>query len=321
MKLERIVALVLLAVIALVPIFGGNYAVYILPQFLLYGLLAMSLALLWGLVGIVSFGQAAFFALGAYAMGLTMHATELPFNPAYLGLLLAVVIGGVLAAVTGWFLFSAGVQSTYFVLITLALSIIVQQIAISQSDITGGFNGMFLGRMALEPVGGQPSHDIGMYFFVLILVALCYILLSWLATSRFGKVLVGIRENEERLIAFGFKVHLYKTGAFALSGALAGFAGALYATDSGFVSPSMAGVLFSTQIVVWVAIGGRQSLLGALIGGLAVASASNYLSALIPDYWQLIVGIVFMLVIIFFKDGLAGMARQLAALIQKVRAR
>lgn len=314
-------SLLVLVLLAVLPMVGTNYVVFILPQYMLYGLLALSLALLWGFAGIVSFGQAAFFAVGAYAMGLLMKNTGLPFNPAYGGLVVAVAAGGVLAGVTGWFLFSAGVRATYFVLITLALSIIAEQIAVSQSQITGGFNGMFVTRMALSPFGGAIPGDRSIYFFILGIVATCYGLVRWLTLARFGKVLVGIRENEDRLTALGFKVHVYKTVAFALSGALAALAGALYATDASFVSPSLAGVLFSTQVVVWVAIGGRHSLLGALVGAIAVASASNYLSAVIPDYWQLILGLLFMLVIVFFKGGLAGMVAGIRGLLRKERTR
>ena len=122
----------------------------------------------------------------------------------------------------------------------------------------------------------------------------------------FGKVLVGIRENEDRAISLGFNASLYKTAAFALSGAVACLAGALYGTHANFVSPSLAGVLFSTQVVVWVAIGGRESLLGALFGGVAVAALSNYLTAITPEYWQLVVGIIFVLVVVAAKGGVAG---------------
>lgn len=300
-------AVVVLALVLAMPLFGGGYIVYLLPQYLLYGLLALSLVLLWGIVGIVSFGQAAFFAVGAYVMGLCMSHTQWPVNPGYVGMLGAALMGAALAAVTGWFLFSAGVRATYFVLITLALSIITEQVAVTQSQLTGGFNGMYVNRMALSPIGHSIPGDLGIYFFVLTIVAIIYLLLRWLVASAFGTVLTGIRENEDRMTALGFRVDLYKTAAFAISGAVAGLAGALYAMDASFVSPSLAGVLFSTQVVVWVAIGGRSSLLGGLIGAVVVASASNYLSATVPQYWQLILGIAFMLVIIFFKDGLAGM--------------
>lgn len=305
-------AVAVFVLLALVPAVGSGYIVYILPQYMLYGVLALSLGLLWGFAGMVSFGQAAFFAIGAYAMGLTMSA-GLPFNGGYAGLLVALAVNGLLAGITGYFLFSAGVRATYFVLITLALSIITEQIAVSQSGLTGGFNGMFVNRMSLAPgAAGTIPGDIATYFFILIITVLCYFCLRWLSVTRFGKVLVGIRENEDRLTALGFKVHLYKTAAFALAGALAGIAGALYGTTASFVSPSLAGVLFSTQVVVWVAIGGRESLLGAFVGSLIVASLSNYLSAIIPNYWQLLLGLIFIFVIIFFKGGLAGVVAALA---------
>ncbi len=268
----------------------------------------MSLALLWGYVGILSFGQAGFFALGAYTIGLTMQS-DLGINPAYVGLLLSLLVGGVLAAITGYFLFSAGVRATYFVLVTLALSIMVEQIAVSQSDITGGWNGMYIDRMSLTfgPLGKVSLfNDIPSYYAVLPVVIIIYFSLRWFTHSRFGKILVGIRENEDRLTSLGFNISAYKTGAFAISGAVACLAGALYGTHASFVSPSLGGVLFSTEVVVWVAIAGRASLLAALLGGILVASLSNYLSTITPEYWQLVLGLIFIMVIVFLKGGVAG---------------
>jgi len=305
---ENGIAVAVLAVFAVLPLVISGYPIYILPQYMLFGVMAMSLGLLWGFVGILSFGQAAFFALGAYTIGLAMQS-DLGVNPAYVGLLLSLVVGGVLAALAGYFLFSAGVRPTYFVLVTLALSIMVEQIAVSQSEITGGWNGMFIDRMTVTVgpwIAVSLSADLPAYYSVLPVVALSYALLRWLVSARFGKILVGIRENEDRMAALGFDVSMYKTIAFAISGAVACFAGALYGTQANFVAPSLGGVLFSTEVVVWVAIGGRSSLLGALLGGVLVASLSNYLSAITPEYWQLVQGLIFILVIMFFKGGLAG---------------
>ena len=305
-------------VMGLLPIFVSGYSIYILPQYMLFGVMAMSLGLLWGFVGILSFGQAGFFALGAYTMGLAMQL-DLGVNPAYIGMLLSLVVGGTLAAVAGYFLFSAGVRATYFVLVTLALSIMVEQIAVSQSEITGGWNGMFIDRMSLTfGALGEISlyDDAPAYYAVLPVVVVAYALLRYLASARFGKVLVGIRENEDRLTALGYNVSVYKTGAFALSGAIACFAGALYGTHASFVAPSLGGVLFSTEVVVWVAIGGRNSLLGALMGGILVSALSNYVSTITPEYWQLVLGFIFIFVIVFFKGGVAGAVAQLPRLWQ-----
>jgi urea transport system permease protein len=301
---ESSVAVAFFALLAALPLVVSGYTIYILPQYLAYGLLAMSLGLLWGFVGILSFGQAAFFALGAYAMGLS-ETWGLGPDPAYVGLAASLVIGAALAAAIGYFLFSVDVRDVYFVLVTLALSIMVEQITVSQSEVTGGYNGMFVPRMSL---GGTLtlSTDVAIYYFILPIVGIIYSLLRWLLAQPSGKILVGIRENEDRLISLGFRTPLYKTAAFAVSGAVACLAGALYGTDANFVSPSLGGVLFSTEVVVWVAIGGRESLLGALLGAVAVSALSTYLSAIIPNYWQLALGIVFIAVIIAFKGGVAG---------------
>lgn len=313
---EPLLAVLAFVILALIPAVLRGYVVYILPQYLLFGVLAMSLGLLWGFVGILSFGQAAFFSIGAYTMGLAFKQAG-AINPGYVGLLVAMGLGAAIAGVIGYFLFSAGVRDAYFVIVTLALSLIVEQIAVSQSQITGGWNGMFIDRMNLTfgSWGAIPLRsDAAIYYVVLAVTAGTYCLLRWLTTAKFGKVLAGIRENEDRLVSLGFDAPFYKTAAFAISGAIACPAGALYGTHASFVAPSLGGVLFSTEVVVWVAIGGRNSLFAALLGGIVVSSISNYLSAITPRYWQLVLGLLFVAAITYFKGGVAGaLARLLAA--------
>jgi len=315
---DDLAALIVFALLAAVPLVLSGYVVYILPQYMLLGVLAMSLALLWGYGGIVSFGQAAFFAIGAYSMGLAMkHLAGLPINAAYLGLVLGTLGGGLAALLIGYFLFSAGVRSAYFVVATLALSIVVEQTAKSFSDVTGGWNGLYVDRMTLTfgPfLELSLFDDVPMYYVVLAVVLPLFVAVAALMRARFGKIVVGIRENEDRMLALGFGVPLYKTLVFGLSGLLAGLAGALYATHAEFAHPSNAGVLFSTQVVIWVAIGGRHSLLGAFVGAIIVASLSNYLSSIkaIQDYWPLVMGLIFIAVIVLFRGGLAGVVEKLA---------
>lgn len=314
---EDLAALILFSMLAVVPLVISDYPVYILPQYMLLGLLAMSLAILWGFGGIVSFGQAAFFAIGAYSMGLVMkYLPNLPINSAYLGILVGTAGAGLAALLIGYFLFSAGVRSTYFVVATLALSIIVEQIVKSFSDITGGWNGLYVDRMTLT-LGPwfelSLFDDIPMYYVVLAVVVPVYAVVTALMRAGFGKIIVGIRENEDRMLALGFNVPAYKTLALGLSGLLAGIAGALYATHASFAHPSNASVLFSTQVVIWVAIGGRHSLLGSFAGAIVVASLSNYLSSIeaIQDYWPLVMGLIFIAVIVLFRGGLAGLVESL----------
>jgi urea transport system permease protein len=309
---EDVGAFLIFALLALVPLFLGGYVVYILPQYMLLGVLAMSLAILWGYAGIVSFGQAAFFAIGAYSIGLVMKYASLPINPAYVGIFVGALGAAISAIVIGYFMFSAGVRATYFVVATLALSIIVEQAVKSFSDITGGWNGLYVDRMTLTfgPLYELSLFDdVPMYYTVLAVVIVVYLATIALIRSSFGRIVIGVRENEDRMLALGFDTPTYKTLVFGLSGLLAGLAGALYATHANFAHPSNAGVLFSTQVVIWVAIGGRRSLIGAFAGAIIVASLSNYLSSIktIQNYWPLIQGLIFIAAIASFREGLAGL--------------
>jgi ABC-type branched-subunit amino acid transport system permease subunit len=291
---------------------------------MLLGVLAMSLAILWGYAGIVSFGQAAFFAIGAYSIGLVMKYASLPVNPAYVGILVGTLGAAIAALVIGYFMFSAGVRAAYFVVATLALSIIVEQTVKSFSNITGGWNGLYVDRMTLT-LGSlfelSLFDDVPMYYTVLAVVVLIYLATMTLIRSSFGRIVIGVRENEDRMLALGFDVPAYKTLAFGLSGLLAGLAGALYATHANFAHPSNAGVLFSTQVVIWVAIGGRRSPIGAFAGAILVAALSNYLSSIkaIQNYWPLIQGLIFIAAIVSFREGLAGLVETLFRMTKRDR--
>jgi urea transport system permease protein len=304
---ENVIAVVLFVALFYVPYFLVGFPVYVLPQYMLFGVLALTLCLLWGFGGMVSFGQAAFFAIGAYALGVTLRDVGGPTAP-WLGLLLALGLGVVLAAVIGWFLFSADVRDSYFVLVTLALSTITQVLANSESQLTGGFNGMFVERVTLPfgVVDVSLAGDLAAYYVIFAFTLLCYLLFRYIQWSAFGRVLVSIRENEDRSRALGYNTALYKTVAFAVSGGVAAVAGALYATDAGFVSPTLGGVLFSTSVVVWVAIGGRHYFIGALIGGIGISILSQTLNARIPEYWQLLLGLLFVVAVGFFRRGIVG---------------
>lgn len=315
---ENVVAALVFAALFYVPYVVVGYPVFILPQYMLFGVLALTLCLLWGFGGMVSFGQGAFFAVGAYAFGIVLKHVGGSGAP-WLGLLLGVVLAAVIAGGVGYFLFSANVRDSYFVLVTLAVSTIVYVIANSQSGLTGGFNGMYVDRATFSVFGAlniSLKGDLAMYYVAFAVTLLAYLGFRFLQWSAFGQVLVSIRENEDRTRALGYNTAMYKTVAFAISGASAAVAGGLYATDTGFVSPSLGGVLFSTSVVVWVAVGGRGYFIGALIGAIGISVLSNTLNSLIPEYWQLILGVLFVLVIVFFRRGLIGSLLRLPQYVQ-----
>ncbi|MFB6107286.1 MAG: branched-chain amino acid ABC transporter permease [Haloplanus sp.] len=298
------------AVAFLLPIVLQPYLAFLAAQYYLFSLLALSLGLLWGYVGILSFGQAAFFGLGAYVMAWSFKYAFVPgINPAYVALVLAPLVTGGAAALLGLFLFYSDVKDVYFVIITLALSVILEQLAVSISSVFGGFNGIYLPRMSLSipgVVSYQLSNDRLFYYLALVALVGGYLVCLRIVRSDFGETLLAIKENEDRTKSLGYNTARYKTQAFAVSGALAGIAGAFYATLAQFVSPPLTGFVLSTEVVIWVAVGGRELLLGAIVGGLLVNGASTALSSIVESRYILILGIIFIAVVVTFRKGVMG---------------
>lgn len=324
MKTESGLVIIVFAILAIIPLFVSGYPIYIIPQYIMYGLLAMSLALIWGFGGILSFGQAALFAVGGYALGIWLgadYAISDVVNPFYIGILLAFMIPGLLAFVTAYFIFSGGVRGAYFVILTLAMAIIIEQLAINEAELTGGWSGLFVSRpdLSIPGMGAMSlTGDYSFYYVALPFAILIYILARWLVYSKIGKVLKSIRENEDRTLSLGYNTALYKSIVFGLSGALAGVAGAGYAAHSSFIDPKLASVLFSTEVILWVAIAGRHSLLAAFLGGLIVPYLTDYASTVAPVYWQLGLAIIFVIVVVFSKGGIAELiSRSVASLTTK----
>lgn len=306
---ERTLALAV--VIALVvPVVGSTYFAFLAAQYYLFALLGLSLGLIWGYVGVLSFGQAAFFGLGAYVMAWSFEYTFVPgVNPAYVALIAAPIVTGGIAGALGLFLFYSDVRDVYFVIITLALSVILEQLAVSVTSIFGGFNGIYLPRMAVSIPGVVEyplTNDRVFYYIALAALLGGYVLCYRVVNSDYGEVLIAIRENELRTQSLGYNTARYKTQMFAISGGLAGIAGALYGTLSQFVSPPLTGFILSTEVVIWVALGGRELLLGAIVGSILVNAASTVLSSYLPFGYILILGFVFIVVVVAFRGGVMG---------------
>jgi urea ABC transporter permease protein UrtC len=302
---------VVLAVLLLAPLVTTRYLAFLSAQFLLFAVLGLSLGLIWGYGGILSFGHAAFFGLGAYCMAWSYEYLSLGINSGYIGLVAAAIVPTVLALLLGVFLFYSEVKDVYFVIITLAVSVILEQLATSSGimfEIFGGFNGLYLPRLSLTlpGVAGISLNDRMFYVLSVVAILVAYVGCRRLVGSHFGQVLVAIRENEERTQALGYNTARYKTLVFGFSAGLAGIAGALYATLAGFISPTLLGFALSTEIVIWVAVGGRQYLAGAVVGSVLVNAFSSGLSEAISTRYRLVLGLLFILVVVAFRRGLAG---------------
>jgi urea transport system permease protein len=309
-----------LAALLVFPWVSSAYQVGLLAKFLVYAILAMSLDLLWGYAGILTFAHGVFFGLGAYALALTLkYWGDVP-GTTYLGLLLAVGLPALLALVLGYAMFYRRVGGVYFAIVTFAVGAIFQSVTIVWIDFTGGLNGLYgfpaprlgLPLVAEVEVGGGRLA----YYLIVGVLALSFVLARQLIRSPFGRTLKAMQNNEARVEFLGYNVPGLKLAIFVLSCAWAGLCGALY-VPVGFVSAEIMGILFSTAVIVWVAIGGRGTLVGPILGALVV----NYLQAVMSDvlvfYWFLIIGLFFIAVVLLLPDGLVGVYRQVLARLRR----
>ncbi|MBF0277156.1 MAG: branched-chain amino acid ABC transporter permease [SAR324 cluster bacterium] len=280
-----------------------------------YGIFALSLAFIWGQAGILCFGQAIFFGLGAYLMALTTLEKFSWFGGSQaIGLILAVLGPGLAAHVVGQLLFRGrGLSGAYFAIVTLATAVIVEIIAQHWSYI-GGFNGL-LGVPPLVVIWREgldafitPMENYYTIFFSALLI---YLALLGMVRSPLGIVLATLKDEEYRTRAFGYNIANLKIIAFTCSGAVAGIAGGLFTTQFGFVSPPLTGFALSTEVLIWVAVGGRGVLLAAFLGAIVVRYIENVLSDTLGSYWLMALGTLFIAAVVVAPRGLFGKLLQL----------
>jgi urea transport system permease protein len=289
-----------LLLLGLAPAVMSDYWTDQLARWLLFGLLAISLAFVWGRAGILCFGQAMFFGGGAYLMGAaTLGLLGPALQSAAAGLALAVLGAVGFALLLGYFLFwGRGLIGPYLAVVTLAIAWILEQGARSWYAI-GGDNGLF-GVPPLPIVDGP----LGRFYLALAVVALVWFGLARLAASPFGVLLLAVRTNPERLAFLGGDALKLKLAAFAIGAAIAGLAGALYAAYDEFASPTLIGFGLSTEALIWVALGGREMALAALLSTLLVRALEVWLSGALGDWWPLALGLVFMASVVLLPGGL-----------------
>jgi len=293
----------LLALVAL-PLFVSEYQVSTWSTYLAFALLALSIDLVWGYTGLLTLGHAAFFGAGAYVTAKLLK--EVPAVPdVAVVFLVAPALAALLTLGLGWFLFSADVKGSYFAITTLIVSIIFESVAGEFVGFLGGFNGIY-GIPSIQVVGFELTATMSYYLALGVLVG-SYLLLRLLVDSAFGRVLRGIRGNQERTEFFGYDTQQYRLIVFTLSGAMAGVAGSMYATMDGFVSPPLLGFVLSTQVVIWIAVGGRGTLIGAVFGALLIQYLNSTLSDVLINYWEMGLALLFIAVVIGAPQGIVGL--------------
>jgi len=306
--LVPLIAVAAAAVVWAVPFALDSFALNVLTRSLIYAVLALTVDLLWGFTGILTFGQAAFFGAGAYAAAIV--ATHMGATPGWLlaGLALAILAPMALGLAVGWLSFYHGSTPLYASVISLVLPIVLTQLIYSGGTFTGSSSGLVgYDTLPLELEG---------FFRLAGLVLVSATFIAWtFVRSDAGKLLIAVRDNELRCAYLGLNTKRIQILLMTVLAGVAGLAGFLFAHASGVVAPENSGFLFGTELVIWVALGGRATILGPVIGTLVIDYGSASLSGDLPFLWQLLLGTTFVITIIVLPEGFAGLARRGWAMI------
>jgi len=311
-----------------------TYAISLVGKYLCFAILALAVDLVWGFAGILSLGHAAFFALGGYAMGMYLmrqigtrgvygNATlpdfmvflnwkELPWywsgfdNPLF-AIFMALAVPGLLAFVFGWFAFRSRVSGVYLSIITQALTYALL-LAFFRNDMGfGGNNGL----TDFKDIFGFPLQSDSIRRALLLasagFLAAALLIARYVVTSRFGKVLIAVRDTESRTRFLGYRPERYKLFVFVLSAVMAGIGGALYVPQVGIINPGEFSPANSIEAVIWVAVGGRGTLVGAILGAILVNAGKTYFTGALPEFWLFALGALFILVTLLLPQGILGL--------------
>lgn len=330
---------VCLAIFLLPMLINDDFLLNRFARYLVLAMVSMALALSWGYAGILNLGQAMSFGLGSYCMAMALKLRTIPVHTGSEGLpdfmvwnnvealpwfwkpfysmpfaIAAGIIGPmIVSAILAWFMFRGRVTGVYVAIITLATLVVVNLVIIDQQWATGGFNGITdLAQLELFGITFD-AYSATTYYLIAICLTVCLFLALAVTKSKAGLILQAIRDQEDRVRFFGYDVALFKTMVFCVSAGIAGLAGMLYTIVMEFASPTFLGVQLSLSIVIWCAVGGRQSLVGALLGAILVAGMQGALSEseVFLDTWTLVMGALFVLVVLFLPNGIASLGEKL----------
>jgi urea transport system permease protein len=321
--------------ILIVPLFTDNaYLLNKFARYIVFGILSLALSLSWGYAGILNLGQAVSFGLGSYCMAMALKLRTIPIQTGAAGLpdfmvwnnvdklpwfwepfhsytfaiFAGVAVPVIVGYLTGWFVFRARVNGVYVAIITLAMLVVINLLIIDQQKYTGGFNGITdLTTFNLFGIDFD-AYSSALYYLAAISLSVFLFLGLTLISSKTGLILQAIRDDETRVWYFGYDVAAYQTFIFCVSAAIAGYAGMLYTLVMEFASPTFLAVPISLSIIIWCAVGGRASLVGAALGAIVVTGVQGSLSETpaFLDTWMLIMVVLFIVVVLFLPNGLVS---------------
>lgn len=331
-------SVLLLALVLLVafPLTLDLFRLNLVGKYLSYSFVALGLVMLWGYGGVLSLGQGVFFGLGGYgmAMFLKLEASDVittkiqstpgipdfmdwnqitalplwwePFRSFPLTLLLILVVPTLLAFIIGYAMFKRRVGGVYFAIITQAVALILTVLIVGQQGFTGGVNGMTDLKTILDWDTRTDSAKYILYYLTVALLLGAIVLCAWIQKSKLGTLLLAMRDKEDRVRFSGYDVAMFRVFAFCFAALLSSIGGAMFTLQVGFMSPSLVGIVPSIEMVIFAAVGGRMSLVGAVYGALLVNFGKTYFSETFPDLWLFLMAAMFLGVVLAFPDGLAG---------------
>ena len=308
MKRRQSALVAALVLLVLFPLAGTTFYTELVTKVMILAIFALSLDLLVGYTGLVSFGHAAYYGVGAYVLGLM--APKYEAANLWLTLPTAIAVAGISALFVGAFV--VRVKGIYFIMVTLAFAQMFYFV-FHDTKFGRGSDGISMNFKPSAAIGALVPFDLAnaahVYYFVLVLLVVVFVFLRLLLRSTFGRALQGIKSNEHRMRSLGFPVYLYKLASFAIAGALAGLAGYLSALQFGFVNPELLSWHQSGNVLLMLILGGLGSLYGAVIGAFAFVALSEIYSS-VTTHWQLLLGATIILLVIFLPGGLASVTRR-----------
>jgi len=319
------------------PLRVSDFTLNLFGKFLAYAILALGIDLIWGYTGVLSLGHGVFFGLGAYAMGMHLmleigtqgvyrnvlpdfmvwnRVTELPlfwkpFYSATFTLVAVLLVPAVVAFGFGYLTFRSRTRGVYFSIITQALALSTWLMFNRNAMNLGGTNGLSGFKSVFGFTLNSAATQRGLYVVTALCLCAAFLLCRWITRSPAGRVLIAIRDSETRVLFSGYSPAAFKVFVFVVSAMLAGVAGALYVPQVGIITPAKIGVLPSIEMIIWVAVGGRGTLLGPVVGALGVNWLQSLLTTHYPDLWLLVLGGLFVAVVLFVPDGVVGTAQKL----------
>lgn len=356
-KIQLAAYAVFILLLFLAPVFGDEFWLNRIAKYLVYGMLGTAIALTWGYAGILNLGQGLFFGMGAYMLAMSLKLASptslaqgsdtpipdfmlwnaepgaptelccinkgsflwLPFQSQWFGLAMGIVLPVLASYALGAIVFRKRISGVFVSIITLALVLLVRLVLVDAQPLTNGFNGLTdLGWLTVGGLEFDP-YSRATYYLCAISLSITLILARLLADTRASLILQAIRDDQLRARYLGFDVPVYQTFFFVVSAGIAGYAGMLYVVVTEFASPTFMDLSFSVTMVVWAAVGGRSSLLGACIGAILINMIEAQVSETeaLVEAWKAIIGLVFVLVVLFLPRGLGGLGH---ALIERWRA-